>query len=310
MIIRPAKIEDIDAIISVLQASLGESLLKKSVQIWNFKHIDNPFGISTVLVAEENVQLIGVRAFMQWRWQLGEDVWISYRAVDTATHPNHQGKGIFKKLTLQALDEIQRKSDCFVFNTPNDQSRPGYLKMGWQEVGKIKAALIPTFFYALPFLFSKKNGENSLTLVQLETLCEIHRRNLAAKNVIFTPKSAQYLRWRYEENPLQSYFVQSTADFYVVMYVKKHRFFNELRVVEVLSNDNSNSAIRKIIVNHAVKNTCWLITVADKSLFNIRFYGNFGPKLTFKPLTQENLFINKALFISNWKYSLGDLELF
>ena len=43
MIIRPAKIEDIDTIISVLQASLGESLLKKSVQIWNFKHIDNPF---------------------------------------------------------------------------------------------------------------------------------------------------------------------------------------------------------------------------------------------------------------------------
>ncbi len=28
-----------------------------------------------------------------------------------------------------------------VFNTPNDQSRPGYLKMGWSEVGRVPVAV-------------------------------------------------------------------------------------------------------------------------------------------------------------------------
>ena len=98
MIIRQAKQEDIDSIVVLLQASLGESLLKKSAEIWNFKHVANPFGESTVLLAEENNELIGVRAFMTWRWQMGNQIWNAFRAVDTATHPNYQGKGIFKKL--------------------------------------------------------------------------------------------------------------------------------------------------------------------------------------------------------------------
>ena len=30
-----------------------------------------------------------------------------------------------------------------MFNTPNDQSRPGYLKMGWQVVGRVPVAVRP-----------------------------------------------------------------------------------------------------------------------------------------------------------------------
>ena len=31
----------------------------------------------------------------------------------------------------------------FVFNTPNDKSRPGYLKMGWEEVGRVPITVRP-----------------------------------------------------------------------------------------------------------------------------------------------------------------------
>jgi len=312
MIVREAKQEDIDAIIILLQASLGESLLKKSAEIWNFKHIDNPFGESTVLLAEENSQILGVRAFMTWRWHLGNQVWDAYRAVDTATHPTHQGKGIFKKLTLQALDQIQQNGECFVFNTPNDQSRPGYLKMGWQEVGKIKVALVPIFFYTFHFLFSKKQVKSNITTLQLETLCNLHNQNLVAKNVLFTPKSAQYLKWRYEENPLQDYIIYATSEYYFAMYVKKHRFFNELRIVESIGFEEARNhyLLKNIIIKQAFQNKCWLITLAHKNLFSLKIYGSFGPKLTFKPLTNSNVFIQKALQIRNWGYAIGDLELF
>lgn len=312
MIVRQAKKADVDAIITLLQASLGESLLKKSAKIWNFKHLDNPFGESTVLLAEENSDLIGVRAFMQWRWQIKNRVWTSYRAVDTATHPHHQGKGVFKKLTLQALDEIHEKGDCFVFNTPNNQSRPGYLKMGWSEVGKIKVALIPTLLYSFSLLFSKKTGDSAITVAQLERLCAIHNEQLAEKNVLFTPKSVSYLKWRYEENPLQNYFVVSTPDFYIAMYVKKHSFFNELRVVESIGGLTAKER-RKMhcaIVKYALQKGCLFITIADKNLFGLQLYGGYGPKLTFRPLTSSTDFVQQALTIENWHYSLGDLELF
>ena len=153
MIVRNATPEDIPAIVVLLQLSLGENLIKKSENTWNFKHVDNPFGTSHVLLAYEGDVLIGVRAFMKWKWQMGTQSWTAFRAVDTATHPDYQGKGIFKKLTLQALDDIQKGGETFVFNTPNEISRPGYLKMGWKIVDTIELAVIPTPFYVFSFFF-------------------------------------------------------------------------------------------------------------------------------------------------------------
>jgi len=311
MIVRIPNPEDKSAIIDLLQLSLGEAKLKKSKEIWNFKHEENPFGVSPVLVAEESDTLIGVRAFMQWRWQLENEILVSYRAVDTATHPDYQGRGIFKTLTLKALDYIHEKGDCFVFNTPNEQSRPGYLKMGWQEVGKINVALVCSFFYFYKLLFHSFKNKQKATENQINVLCELHNKILQAKKVIFTPKSANYLKWRYEENLLQKYHIVSTADYYIAMYVKKHRFYKELRIVEVIAPySSSTSEIKASIIKYAFKNRCWLISLDDNHLFKFRIFGAFGPILTFKSVTSNTDFIQKALNIDNWNYSIGDLELF
>ena len=78
----------------------------------------------------------GFRAFLRWEWEREDIVQRAVRTVDTATDPDYQGRGIFTKLTMHALDEMRADDVDFVFNTPNDQSRPGYLKMGWQVAGR------------------------------------------------------------------------------------------------------------------------------------------------------------------------------
>ena len=314
MIVKQASINDIPNIVELLKLSLGESVIEKSSTIWNFKHADNPFGSSHVLVATDDKDIfVGVRAFMKWNWQLGNDVWIAYRAVDTATHPDFQGKGIFKKLTLKALDDVQENQETFVFNTPNDKSRPGYLKMGWVIVDALPIAIVPTIIYCFQNIFKKKViNTNQIETNRLEELCKIHNEVLSENNTIFTPKSVSYLKWRFEENPMQKYKVVSTNDSYVAMYIKKRRFFKELRVVEVISSNESihKKVMQNAIIDYAIQNRCWITTLANKDLFRLRLYGKFGPKLTFKSLTKDTLFVTKALDINNWKYSLGDLELF
>lgn len=313
MQIRIATTEDIFNIIPLIKSSLGESLVKKTPDIWNFKHIDNPFGNSHVLVATDDEKFVGVRAFMKWNWQLGNDFWVAYRAVDTATHPDFQGKGIFKKLTLKALYDVQENQETFVFNTPNDKSRPGYLKMGWVIVDALPIAIVPTIVYCFQNIFKKKViNTNQIETNRLEELCKIHNEVLSENNTIFTPKSVSYLKWRFEENPIQKYKVVSTNDSYVAMYIKKRRFFKELRVVEVISSNESihKKVMQNAIIDYAIQNRCWITTLANKDLFRLRLYGKFGPKLTFKSLTKDTLFVTKALDINNWKYSLGDLELF
>ena len=61
--------------------------------------------------------------------------------MDTATHPDFQGKGIFTTLTLGAIPDLRDDGVDLVFNTPNDKSRPGYLKMGWSEVGRVPVGI-------------------------------------------------------------------------------------------------------------------------------------------------------------------------
>src|SRR5688572_1153461 len=104
MEIRIATARDIDAIVQLLKESLGESLLPKSTEYWQWKHVNNPFGASPVLLAVEGDKIIGVRAFMCWKWRQGDNIINAVRAVDTATHSDHQGKGVFSKLTLKLLE--------------------------------------------------------------------------------------------------------------------------------------------------------------------------------------------------------------
>lgn len=313
MLIRKAVAADKENIVGLLKISLGEGLLKKSAPIWEYKHEDNPFGTSYVLVAEEDQQLIGVRALMAWNWQKGLQQWKAYRAVDTATHPAHQGKGIFKQLTLQALNAVGEASPCFIFNTPNSQSKPGYLKMGWKAVGKIRLTL--WFVPLLGLWYRNKSGntlENRIGDADLKRLCENHNQKLSDDNCFFTPKTTAYLKWRYENNPMQSYIVYSDIGFFVAVYVKKHKHFKELRIAEyigALGGEERNILERELLAL-ARKEECLLISAAGSQLFFGAIKGNFGPELLCREIEGH---VVPELFNGikgTWTYSLGDLELF
>jgi len=313
MIIRQAKKEDKPAIVELLKESLGESLLKKSTSIWDYKHVANPFGESYVLLAEEDGELIGVRAFMSWKWQMGNQVWQAYRAVDTATHPNHQGKGIFKKLTLQALADVGKNEACFIFNTPNEKSRPGYLKMGWESLGKISIALVPSLVYTLgSFLNNGKKYIQPLTVSALDALCISHNKALEATGQLFTPKSSAYLAWRYEHNPMQPYQILTGKNWYVAVYQKKHRYFTELRIAEVIGGHTkaARKEIKAVVTHLALKNRCLLISTTEKNLFSLKYFGAIGPILTCRDLTAEKEILTKSKQADAWQYAMGDLELF
>ncbi|MFD1096333.1 GNAT family N-acetyltransferase [Salegentibacter chungangensis] len=313
MEIREAVNKDIPEILKVLKASLGETSSKKTEEVWRFKHVDNPFGRSLVLLAEEGGEVVGVRAFMRWKWQEGNQVFSAFRAVDTATHPNYQGKGIFKKLTKKALEVAANNGDHFVFNTPNKQSKPGYLKMGWEEVGKLNVGVFPVN----PFYWSKKENIEKYGVVWNDEIkldfFDNWNEKLEKTGKLFTPKSESYLNWRYVNNPLQKYKVFFNNGFFIAGYVKKHTYFKELRISEViLSSDYNKKSLKKKVKNWTKELGVNLVSFnipGGESLNFYSFTGKFGPILTFKGI-DENLDDSYFLNNENWEYSLGDLELF
>ena len=213
--VRTYQKEDLSAVLDLLRAALGETaLLKRTPELFQWKHLDNPFGRSVMLVAEVDETVVGLRAFMRWQLDFEGTVIQCGRAVDTATHPRYQRRGIFRRLTSEALDVARDVGIQLIFNTPNESSRPGYLKMGWSDVGPIRvlARPHPTRLFgarreAIPTLeglapTADPITPNSRSMVDLATGGATDEK---ARTGLRTPRSNEYLHWRFAGHPTARY---------------------------------------------------------------------------------------------------------
>lgn len=326
MNIRPATSKDKPAIIELLRKSLGETTIPKSEALWAWKHEENPFGNSYVLLAEKNEELIGLRAFMQWEWQWNSKTYRAIRAVDTATHPKHQGKGIFKKLTLDQLERCRKDDIRFVFNTPNTQSMPGYLKMGWKVQGKmpLKIKALSPVQSAVRILMKQKPiiSQNDISNEWDFALSNFTNSQPVRPEGIHTPWSISYVRWRYANNPLFPYsFITDNKTYILIYRIKEHSRFSELRLTDFylfMQDPGIKKDISKKLKQVAMKSSADLLTISGAQLQAYKSFlpsfgpipiRNAGPSITLRDLTVPGEF-DSLMNMDNWTYSMGDLELF
>ncbi|MGZ4681278.1 MAG: GNAT family N-acetyltransferase [Acidimicrobiales bacterium] len=212
--VRRATDDDLPAVLELAQASLGWRPDDPNDAFFRWKHLENPAGRSPMWVAVADGHLVGFRVFLRWRFVDGDGhVHTAVRAVDTATHPDHQGRGIFRRLTLGAVDELQAEGVDFVFNTPNTQSRPGYLKMGWQVVGRVPIAVRPRSPRAAYRMARARTAAGKWSrattagvaagdaLSDDEALASL-LTSLDRPKGLATDRTAEHLRWRYRFGPL------------------------------------------------------------------------------------------------------------
>ena len=150
--IRTATDDDIPAVLALARRTLQWDGLDDEA-FFRWKHLEGPFGRSPMWVASVDGRVAGLRTFLRWRFTEADGrTRHAARAVDTATDPDFQGAGIFRRLTLHALEALPGLGVEFVFNTPNDKSLPGYLKIGWQVIGRAPVRVMPTAIGSLPAL--------------------------------------------------------------------------------------------------------------------------------------------------------------
>lgn len=309
MTIREATESDIPSIVDLLKSSLGESLIPKSEKLWKWKHLSNPFGQSPVLVAESDGRLIGVRAFLRWEYVWKGDIIPAYRAVDTAIHPDFQGKGFFKKLTLALVEKVSHESKILIFNTPNQQSAPGYLKMGWQEWGKLPLCLGVNLRPTIPSP-EKVSWEGIEGLVK-----ELENSPISQRSQTSTNLKSGYLNWRYRDCPIVSYQTVTDRETFLVIYREKSsKVGKEFRICDLLQTKNSGpkevELMNKMVRDAVRSSNCRLVTYsglqAEKHLNFIRMARlPLGPLVMLRQVHPDLNPLNL-----DWRWSLGDLEVF
>lgn len=229
---------DIDEVLDLMRVSLGEPrLLRRTPELFRWKHIENPFGRSIALVAEEGGRIVGLRTFMRWSLVTPDGETLrAIRAVDTATHPEHQRRGIFARLTEEAVEVATHEGVDMIFNTPNDKSRPGYLKMGWREVGTIGALVRPSFALLRPAGEDGTDPEQFLLDPRPATVDGLSDRQPAG---LRTPRSADYLKWRFTAHPSARYFEAGSGADRAILRPNLRRGRREVVVADLFGDATS-----------------------------------------------------------------------
>ena len=231
--VREAGESDTTAIVGLLKLSLGERSALRTEEYWRWKHIRNPFGPSRVLLAFDGSRLVAVRAFMAWRFRMGDRLFPAWRAVDTAVHPQWQGKGLFTRLTTELIRLLEPEVPAFIFNSPNPRSMAGYLKMGWElwHSAPLAVRVSPLDLLANRF---RPTASKSLAL-DLDSATPVFGSWREA-DMMTTDWSIDALRWRYEQIPGVRYFSHFESagggSCMLIARMVPRGSFRELRIVE------------------------------------------------------------------------------
>jgi GNAT superfamily N-acetyltransferase len=301
---------DLPQVLDLLRSSLGETAsLQRTPDLFNWKHIDNPFGRSIMLVAVDGTTVAGFRAFMRWELIRPDGGTLRcVRAVDTATSPLYRRRGIFRNLTMAAIEAATADGVDMVFNTPNPRSGAGYLTMGWSEVGTIRpfASPAPGLFRSAPDATGLPDPADFVRHPQPVGIRSTDR----APRGLRTPRSDQYHGWRFTMHPTARYTQIDDNDGAAIARLAFRGKRRELLISEVYGQGMSQ--------------TVWRCRRLARTSYVGAFFSKGSPERTaiqraaFVPVPGATMTLMvrplrslelDATDLRNWDLSLGDLEL-
>jgi GNAT superfamily N-acetyltransferase len=308
--------------IAVATRSLGWLGGDADERFFVWKHLENPFGTSPMWLALVDDRVVGFRVFLRWelREPSGGTV-AAVRAVDTATHPDFQGHGIFSRLTMHGLDEMRADGIALVFNTPNEKSRPGYLKMGWTVVGRPDLHVRPASIRVLPRLVAARTAasKDAIPAAAGDSAADVFSDEPATRRLLAsvgqgshwtTNRTPAHLAWRYGFAPLHYRVVTHTSsleDGLAVFHLRRRGPATEATVCEVLVPDRAEKVERSLIRRVASSTSADYLLRLDRRRV---VPGSIpvpraGPVLTMRSVDGRPLPRMKDLALT-----MGDIELF
>ena len=314
--IRQATPEDRAQILDLCRTSLGWGTDQRFEQLFHWKHDLNPFGPSYLWVAVDGDRIVGLRAFMRWNFVRGGRVLSAVRAVDTVTHHDYQGRGIFTALTTGALQTLRDDGIDFIFNTPNSQSLPGYLKMGWHEVGQLPVAVRVVGPRGLTQLRQARQAAShwpvptSVGLAAANVIDDViaARNGTVAVNstsrIVSTHMTDDFLRWRYTQDFLDFRVIRSGRGLVLVQFRMRGDSL-ECLVADsfgLTPQERDRAAVeaaRDAVADYVVRTGAPLLAQGFIPV------PRFGPRLTWRTVHQEAM-----PPLANWDLSMGTIALF
>ena len=222
---RRLRLEDADQVVELLNEVFHLSLTR---DWWKWKYELNPAGFfgeeGDSWVAESSNKIVGHYSVIPVKMKKGNDTILVAQSVDTATHPDFRGLGIFPRLASKVYEETKGRY-AFLYGFPSEQAYDGFLRLGWNEF-RLNALVKPLSFDRLSERFTRndtfatilrgglklflkaKSGYSHVNLHLKGSATEVQTINqesglsfgalplFSSDNVITVERSPSFLNWR------------------------------------------------------------------------------------------------------------------
>lgn len=189
--------------------------LDYDIDWFKWKYLDNIYGASYIVLAYKGVKPVGIRSF----WRNDIDGYICYQPCDTGVIKEARGRGIFTKMTLIALNKTE---DGYIYNYPNENSRPGNLKLGW-KINK---------YYYMKLVISSNNLKKETKYIDDD-----------------------YLIWRFVKCPVNKYYYYEKDGTYYLLVKRKDNIYYVLGRFNPKHSKYFTKVNYPILFNYTTKKT-------------------------------------------------------
>ncbi|GAA4386358.1 hypothetical protein GCM10023153_00030 [Ornithinibacter aureus] len=133
--VRPGTAEDASALQEPFHVVFAHD---RGEEHHSWKFDANPAGPPVLAVAEDDGRLVGQYALWPVRLAVGSEVLLGAQSLDTMTHPDYRGQGMFTTLAKEAMTFAADRGVEVLFGFPNSASYPGFVtKLDWDHTGDV-----------------------------------------------------------------------------------------------------------------------------------------------------------------------------
>lgn len=277
-------------------------------EYFRWRYLKNPIGDILVCVAIDNGNIIANYAVSPCKISYKNRIVKAALSLNTMTHPNYMGKGIFVKLANMLYDYMEVEGYKFVFGFPNYISNRTFnTKLDWKNI------------YEIPTM--EKNVEkDNYSDVELLSTDNSFELNYTISNIDYDKKirvirSEEYIKWRYLENTIYNYqnFIIEDDKIVKANIVCKE-YEDKINIVDINYEDleQAEKMIKNVLKYAKMCNkkyvTIWC-NISDKLhvlLERMEFKNNYPITYFGGRILTEDKELSGLLQYCNWLISLSD----
>ncbi len=178
---------DEDQILVLMRDVFG---VERSIEHWKWEFTPRPM----CRVAQDD-KIVGHQTVFPFQLKIGDQMISAAGSVDTMVHPEYQHQGIFYRLVTECNREAWNMGIKLILAWPNNQSRHGFLKLGWKKV--INIPLLRRF---------ATDGQPDTNIFPIFRFSKAYDELWAKANFpVAVVRDSTYLNWRYIDHPTYKY---------------------------------------------------------------------------------------------------------